>query len=247
LPARKQKRQFDDFLVHTGRFGRHSIEQRLHGVTCRGVRVRCSTSHGQGRVSSYSAAEQMPSTLCAGMYSLLRSVARSDKERILGFRLDAGAEPQRFRTCFPGTYYALQQGCHTEFVWTSLRELSISSRFTLRFSGWVHTRVRAVPTFVARRVSDRAEVSGSSLSFEKSSGEWHQITAGSQVWWVVWTDNSDSNDSETEGIGVNAAGSDGSADHAGNCGKDIALRSRTGTITGNISKSSTAPQIDLRS
>ena len=60
--------------------------------------------------------------------------------------------------------------------------------------------------------------------------------------WVVHSDNSDSNDGEIEEVGVNTTGSDGSADPAGNCGKDIALRQRTGTITGNISKSSTAPQ-----
>jgi hypothetical protein len=39
----------------------------------------------------------------------------------------------------------------------------------------------------------------------------------------VQAGNSDSNGGESEGVGVNAADSDVSADHDGNCGKDIAL------------------------
>jgi hypothetical protein len=40
LPQWQQKSQLDDFLIGTSHIGRDGIEQRLHGVTCPGRRVR---------------------------------------------------------------------------------------------------------------------------------------------------------------------------------------------------------------
>jgi hypothetical protein len=40
LPPGQQKGQFDDFLIGSSSVGGYDIEQRLHGVTCPGRRVR---------------------------------------------------------------------------------------------------------------------------------------------------------------------------------------------------------------